>query len=255
MVRAAADLRVSAVQAPAMLRAGEHAAWAPRVADAGPGDAGTVMLRTTPPAGLSLVDHDGADCTAEGSNVTCLVGAIPAGGARDVRLGLAGRGAGADAGTVSFTASATADEPDTTRADAAAALSVAVTREADLAVGWLPRTDLVAGTPARFTAVVADRGPADARDVTVAVTVPADLISPSVAVRGRAGTCTLAARVATCTVARIAVGDRVLVDVAGPLPADAGHAFEARIAVASADADRVAANDSSRTASTSRSTR
>ena len=250
VVRAAADLRVSAVQAPATLRAGEHAAWVLRVADAGPGDAGTVMLRTTLPAGLSLVDHGGADCTAEGSNVTCLVGAIPAGGARDVRLGLAA-GTGADAGTVSFTAAATADEPDPTPADAAAAVSVAVTREADLAVGWLPRTDLVAGTPARFTAVVADRGPADARDVTVAVTVPADLISPSVAVRGRAGTCTLAARVATCTVARIAVGDRVLVDVAGTLPADAGRAFEARIAVASADADPVSTNDSARTASTS----
>jgi uncharacterized repeat protein (TIGR01451 family) len=221
-VEGAADLALTSVQAPATLRAGERGTWVLRATDGGPGDATGTTLAFPLPDGLRLVSADGATCTTVAGAVTCAVGAIVAGEHRDVTIVLAAD-PGAAAGDFTLAAALSADEPDPDAADAHLDVPGTLTRAADLRVAQSGAVEVVAGTPATFSTSVTNTGPSDATHVVVTEAVPASLTAAGATVRDGAGSCApSAAATITCTIPRLAVGERRGIDLSGTVARAAG---------------------------------
>lgn len=241
VIAARADVSLTAITAPAGLRAGHDATWTLRVANAGPSPASNAVVTVDLPGALSPTGPI-AGCTLAARTLTCAVDALAAGAHHDVDLPLALR-ADATGGPVQIAASAAATEPDPDAADRALTLDVAVQREADLAVTQaLAPAALVAGRPVTATATVTNAGPADAANVVVTQTLPATLDGASA--RIGATPCTIAARVVTCAVPALAVGARAeVVTTATVAPGAAGEDVAVPVTVASDDADPALADN------------
>jgi uncharacterized repeat protein (TIGR01451 family) len=238
-VAGAADLALASVRAPATLRSGERGTWVLRATDAGPGDATGATLAFALPAGLRLVSADGAACTTVAGAVSCVLGTIEAGAHRDVTLVLAAD-AGAAAGDLALAPAVTADEPDPDAADARLDLPFALTRAADLRVTQSGAAEVVAGTAATFSASVTNAGPSDATHVVVTESVPASLTAPSAKVAG-AGSCAApAGTTITCSIPRLAVGERRAIELSGTVARGAGG--QALVATTRAGASEPDAN-------------
>ena len=218
-----ADLALTAVDGPAMLRAGASGTWVLRAANGGHGDATGTAIRFPLPAGTRLASASGAACATLAGVATCTIGEIAAGAHRDVSVTLVADPAAA-AGTFAIAAAVTGNEPDPDSADAAVDVPVTLVREADLRVTQTAPAEVVAGRPAAYAATVTNAGPADATHVVATVTAPAGMTAPAAAVRAGLGTCAAGtAGTFTCTIGRLPVGTGATIDLTGTIgPSTAG---------------------------------
>ncbi len=240
-VAARADLSLTAVDAPAALRAGQTGTWRFRAANAGPSDAADAVVRLPLPAGARPVDLPDGCATPEGEAlVRCALGTLAAGAERPLALRLA-VDPDAPAGDVRTSAELGASAPDAVPGDTTAEGTTAVTRAADLAVAQTHEpAEPVAGGPVAFLTTVANEGPSTATDVVLTQRVPAALGAPRAELRRGAGTCELTADTVTCRLPRLAPGERAELVLTGTVaPAAAGVALEpaARVAAAEPDPD------------------
>ena len=173
-----ADLSV-AKSAAVTVVAGNQLVYTIDVANAGPSDAGNVVVTDTLPAGVTFVSAPG--CTEVGGVVTCSAASVAAGAATSFTVTV-DIPASEDAGTIltnDVLISSDASDPDTS--NNADTVDTEVLRETNLTIAKVvsPTTG-VAGASVTYTVTVENAGPSNAADVSVVDTMPIGITSGSI---------------------------------------------------------------------------
>jgi uncharacterized repeat protein (TIGR01451 family) len=156
------------------------ASYAITLRNNGPSDAADVVLTDSIPAGTTLAGavqtEPALNCTATDTEVTCPIGAFPAGSSQSLVVALS-LPASFPGGPMTNTATATTStgNPDPPPVEASATVDVAVI--ADLVVTKTivdpaPPDPLVAGGPVTYDISVTNNGPSDAPNVVFSDTLP-----------------------------------------------------------------------------------
>jgi len=208
-----ADLSLVGSASPNPVVAGTALTHTLRVANAGPSDAGNVLVIDPLPDGTRFAGASGATCTGVAPGQTgelrCAVGPIAAGGAAQIALILTIDPALAPNVTVPHTARAeapgTTDPRPADNAGGGGATSAAL---ADLSVSREGPAVVTAGEAFEWRLAVGNAGPSDAVGTVLEQDLP-----PGLAFEGATGAaCALGAPGGiTCTLGRIAAGDARLV--------------------------------------------
>ncbi|TWD82228.1 putative repeat protein (TIGR01451 family) [Kribbella amoyensis] len=180
-VRTEADVSVTKQSDPAGVTPGSTFEYAIVVANAGPATARSVVITDRMPAGLTVVSASagGTPCPADdGGVVRCALGDLPIGQTIvTVTVRLA---SGYDGASVTNTATASSSTPDPDPKNNAGTVESPVTALADLAItkAMTPAAP-VSGRTVKYTLVVRNNGPSDARDVMVTDELPRGLTKVS----------------------------------------------------------------------------
>ncbi|MCB9176576.1 MAG: DUF11 domain-containing protein [Caldilineae bacterium] len=173
---AEADLSIEKL-GPATVRPGERFDWTITVRNAGPSDARGVSLIESLPPELRLVAAEGVSCSeAPPSTQTCLLGRLPAGAERRIRLTVELSETVADGATLGGT---TRLVSDTTERDAGnnetSGSRVTVRREADLSLAVVAPASASAGAETDWQLRLQNAGPTGAAGLSAEATLPAGL--------------------------------------------------------------------------------
>ncbi|MGV9194684.1 isopeptide-forming domain-containing fimbrial protein [Microbacterium sp. MC2] len=194
---------------------GEEFAYELTVANAGPSDARGVRVEDAVPAGLEVVSAsgDGWSCAVDGTanQVACLLDELAAGETAPV-VTLQVRVLPGAYPEVENTATVTATSPegDDTLADNSSTATVPVPPLSDLVVTKTLLDELVTGQQARYEVTVVNEGPTeDPGIITVTDDLPDGLTARGWSMDGAEGECATDVTTFTCTVERLAVGQRV----------------------------------------------
>jgi uncharacterized repeat protein (TIGR01451 family) len=182
------------------------------VSNGGPSDAANVQVVDTLPVGLaadSAAPGQGT-CVAAGVNVSCLLGAVPAGQSVNITI-VATVDAGLT-GSITNTATVTASTDDPNSGNDTASVTDDVVPSADLSIAKTVSVDpFVPGTPITYTLVVSNEGPSTAVAVVATDTLPAGLTATSAS--ATSGSCGIAAQVVTCTIPTLVPGGSVSITI------------------------------------------
>ncbi len=214
------------------------------VTNHGPADATSVQVTDSVPAGVSVTgatSPDGA-CVVTGNDVTCTLAVLAASDTWTISVDVT-----ADAthpgGTVTNTASVTADQTDPDVANNSSPQDTTVNPWADLEMQKTDSVDPVdPGQAFHYDLVVTNHGPASATNVHVVDTVPAALtVTGTVA---GAGSCTVTGSLVDCLRPSIASGGTWTVEVDVTVdPAHPGGTVSNTASVSGSEHDPDPAND------------
>ncbi|WP_154723337.1 DUF7933 domain-containing protein [Ilumatobacter coccineus] len=206
-----ADLSSTKDATPDPVIAGEVVTYLITVSNAGPSDATGVVVTDTLPAGLTAVNVFSSQGAC--SSLPCSLNTIPDGGSATVTVEAL---VGSDLLAVGTnTADVTADTPDSTPGNNESTEDVALDTLARLTtVKELSTPTAVPGGPLRWTITVTNAGPSDARDVSVADTVPAAVTNTTIS--SSQGGCTAF----SCLLGTIPAGGSATITIDADLPAD-----------------------------------
>jgi uncharacterized repeat protein (TIGR01451 family) len=160
-----ADLSATKTDAPDPVLAGQELTYTITVSNAGPQAATGTVLTDTLPAGSAFVSATTSQGTCSGtSTVSCNLGTINSGSNATVTL----KTKPMTAGTITNTASATANEADPDTANNTASATTTVNPAADLSITKTDSPDPVhQGQPLTYTIKVTNNGPSTATGVTL----------------------------------------------------------------------------------------
>ncbi len=199
-VETSADLGITKDDSPDPVLAGEDITYTLVVTNNGPSDAQSVTVSDPVPANTTFVSatpDNGGSCD---SSVSCALGTIPDGGVVNVTIVVT-----ADsgfAGTVTNTATVSSATPDPNAGNDSDDEDTLVDAGLDLALTKTDVTDpVIAGETVTWTLSVTNNGPADASNVTVTDTLPAEVSGASGT--GTGWSCSGASTL-TCTLASLA---------------------------------------------------
>ncbi len=199
-IRREVDLSVDK-SGPTSVDAGDQITWTIVVANDGPSDAQNVDLVDSVPAGVVLVSTSatgGGTC----AGTTCSWPEIIAGGSQTVTIVATVPPSTADGTTLTNTAVASSDDPDSDPTNDQGQTDTDVAKVADLRIDkQRTATAVIAGQPVSYDLVVVNDGPSDAVNVVVTDGVPAGLTFDAGA---SSAACSVAAGTITCTTALLA---------------------------------------------------
>ncbi len=219
-----ADLQVSLADSPDPVLNSDGLSYLITVTNAGPGNAGNVVLTDTLPAGVVFASAipDQGSCMEVGGVVNCDLGTVGNGASENITINTTV----ISPGTISNTVLVSADEIDPDTANNTATENTTVNPAADLAlvVQGLP-DPVVAGAQITYTFIVANNGPDTATGVVLTDTLAAgvDFVSTTPA----QGSCSEAGGMVTCNLGSLAstgtitVATTVLTNTPGTLSARA----------------------------------
>jgi len=157
---------------PASVIPGQNATYVITVSNAGPSDAPNTTITDPAPAGLNLVDVNGAGC----ASLPCNIGTLLAGQSRTITVTFAVPSSYLAPNPFVNTASVTSSNhltPET------ASATTSVTPNADLAISkGSVFNAAIPGTQVNFTVTVVNNGPSDAQNVVVQDPTPDGLTAP-----------------------------------------------------------------------------
>ena len=157
---------------PASVIPGQTATYVITLTNAGPSDAPNATVSDPAPAGLTLIDVNGAGC----ATVPCNTGTLLVGQSRSLTVTFAVPSGYLTPNPFVNTASITSSNhltPET------ASATTSVTPNADLAISKGSQlTAAIPGTQVSFTVTVVNNGPSDAQNVVVQDPTPAGLVAP-----------------------------------------------------------------------------
>ena len=218
-VTARVDLEVAKSDAPDPVRVGQQLTYAIAVRNNGPSDAtGVTLTDTLPPVVTFVSSTPGAPtCTHLAGVVTCNLGTLASGAQTVVTIEVVAPGT---PGTITNTASATANEADSVPGNNSDSESTQVIRQADLAVAKVDSLDPVnAGAQLAYTVTLTNNGPDSATGVVLTDNLPAGVTFVSVA---PTPACAHSAGVVTCTVGTLASGATFTATITVNAPAEGG---------------------------------
>ncbi|RLK62375.1 CARDB domain-containing protein [Actinokineospora cianjurensis] len=224
-VGANAGVSVALAVDPATVTPGTPVTATARVSNAGPSTAAGVTLAIPVPAGLTNVVVNAPVGVTCDTSVACTIGSIEPGA--DVVITVTGVLDPAYPGNaITLTATSGSTTPDPTPGDGAASVTRPVAASADLdALLDITQANPVAGSPIEIVADVVNRGPSTAVGATLAIPVPAGVITVSVTapagVNCDSGVfCTLGTLAPNASV-RVVLRGTVAQDVTAPITATA----------------------------------
>ncbi|TDW15039.1 DUF7507 domain-containing protein [Kribbella kalugense] len=224
-VTTAADLSMVKAVQPTTLVAGGEAVYTLTVHNAGPSTAQAVSVSDAVPAGLSVLEATSADgtCPTSGSNVSCSLGTIAAGGNAVVVIRVAVAAAQTAAITNTGSVTSTTSDPDPSNNDDS--VTTDVQRVADIEViKTSDEASAAAGGGVTYRLTVVNHGPSDATAVTAADTLPTGLTLTKA--DPDQGTCTTAGQNVSCDLGTIAAGKTATVVITAALdPAYTGKSL------------------------------
>ena len=235
----AADLAITKTADPTV-PAGGQLTYKLHVENHGPSDATGVTVTDPLPAGTAFVSAS-EGCAAAGGTVTCTIGALALGEARDLQvvvtvpLSLAGT-------PLVNTASVAGDEADPVTPDDSSSASTRVGPAADLEIVKTMGAAR-AGQPLVYTLAVTNHGPSASSAVTVHDTLPADVSYSSS--QASQGSCAAAGPAVTCQLGPLASGASAQVTITVAVAADATGTLRNAASVEGPEPDPNHANNES----------
>ncbi|MET0736084.1 MAG: hypothetical protein ABWY55_10650 [Microbacterium sp.] len=221
-VAAIADLSIAKTMTPDPGVAGGEVTSTLSITNDGPNAATGVVLTDQLPEGTTLVSATTPQgtCAAAGGALTCDLGSIANGATVVVSVVVAVPSSSSAASVVNVAAvSSTTSDPDPT--DNSAGASVALIREADLAVAkTVSPESVVPGTTTSFTVTVTNNGPSDAVDVLATDTV-ADPTLTITSASAPGATCSVGGEVAQCALPLLPAGASLVMTVGANVSPDA----------------------------------
>ncbi len=218
-----ADVAISKSDSPDPVIAGNQLYYTITVTNHGPDDAVNVKVVDTLPAEVSFVTDDLSACTeAPTGTLTCDLGDIPNGQSRTVVIKVAVDPSavvnhGGPFGMTNTATVSTSGSIDPNQSNNTAQASTIVEDSADLAVAKICKPDgpLPAGGTGTCTIYVDNKGPSDARSVTLIDALTASGSFTITGVTPSQGTCTVSGNTVTCALGNLAAGGRatLVVDV------------------------------------------
>ena len=220
------------------------------VANAGPSDAAALSVTDTLPAGVTFVSATGTGwtCTNTGNvSVSCTRPTLATGTTAPTITVVVT--APAQAGSLSNSASVSSTTADPVPGNNTSSASTTVTASADLSITKSGPATVVAGNNVSYNLVVANAGPSDAANLSVADTLPAGVTF--VSATGTGWTCTNAGNVSvTCTRPALTTGSTApTIAIVVTAPGQAGS-LSNTASVSSTTADPVAGNNTSSASTT-----
>ncbi|GAA2979621.1 DUF11 domain-containing protein [Actinokineospora diospyrosa] len=211
-----------------------------RVSNAGPSTAAGVSISIPVPAGLTNVVVSAPPGVTCDTAITCTVGLLEPGA--DVVITVTGVLDPSFAGpSLTITASSTSSTPDADPADGSASVTRPVATSADLdTLVDITQDNPVAGSPIEIVADVVNRGPSTAVGATLAIPVPAGVITVSV-VAPAGVTCDSGV---FCTIGTLLPNASVRVVLTGTVAPDVTAPVTVTVTATSQTADANPANNS-----------
>lgn len=239
------DVRISKTSDPATLVPGAQSTYLLAITNAGPSDARNVVVTDTLTTDLTVLEStfDGGACSVSGSTVTCNRALLPVGAEATVRIRV--QVASTRTAPVVNTASVSSSTDPGTAGNNSTSLTSDVSPSSDVAVVKTASAGQVtAGEGVTYTLTVVNNGPSAATGVTVADTLPADVV-PSTAT-STAGTCAVTGQQVDCTLGGVPTGTPVVVTIVARTAAGAALGVRTNTArVASTSADATPGNNTS----------
>jgi uncharacterized repeat protein (TIGR01451 family) len=202
--RPATDLALTKTDSPDPLFAGQQLTYTIKVINNGPAPATGATVTDTLPAGSTFVSASSTQGTCSGTaTVTCGLGTIASGATATITIKIKPN----TPGTITNTASVSADGPDPKAANNSASATTTVNAAADLAVTKSDSPDPVhVGQVLTYTVRVTNNGPQTATGVSLTDNLPKNAGFGSVTTTH--GTCTAkpAKRLVTCNLGTLAAG-------------------------------------------------
>jgi len=214
-VTASADLALSETVAPnPVLLGGSNLTYTLTIRNNGPSPATGVVLSDTPPAGTTFVGATPSQGTCTSPLATCAIGNLASGASATVLVVLKPTATG----TVTNSATVTANENDPNAANNSASASATVNPAADLSLAETatPQTANT-GSNVTFSFTVTNNGPSTATGVTLTDTLPAGMVL--VSATPSQGTCTTAI---SCNLGALANGATATLSIVAKAPLAAG---------------------------------
>ncbi|MBM0106000.1 carboxypeptidase regulatory-like domain-containing protein [Steroidobacter sp. S1-65] len=217
-----ADLTLSMGATPDPVAAGGDVTYTLSVQNEGPDASSNLQIVDTLPPNMTYVSSSGAgwSCSPAGSTVTCNRSGTLANGASSV-LTIIGRVQNSLSGSLTNSATLSADTADGVPNNNTATASVNVIAGADLTLTKLASpTPMISAAPATFTLQPRNAGPDPAADVTVVDTLPTGFTA--IAASGSNWSCSVdqATRLVTCTRASMPVGASDDITITATAPDD-----------------------------------
>jgi uncharacterized repeat protein (TIGR01451 family) len=238
---AAADLRLTKTVDPGSVLVGGTATFVLRAENRGPSTATGVLLDVGLDPSLQLVSIGGDDVSCSGA-VSCTLPTLAPGESAEVQIVVRTTAAGMLRNTAELRSETTEAKPG----DEAAAAVLEVRADADVTLTKSLLTDpLREGEPAAFALEARNNGPARATNVTIRDPLPATLLNPVASVAAGTGTCSITARVVSCTFPSLENGDTAAVRIEAAVAGGTAATLLTNTATVSAEeSDAATANNS-----------
>jgi len=234
----ASNLSIAITASPTSPIVSENFTYTVTVANNGPGDATTVTVTNTLPAGVTFVSAD-AGCSESGGTVTCTVSSLADGVSAAFDIVVTAPSSG---GSISNAVSVAAASPAVNvSSNNAYTLDTTVRTSADLAITQAASPHLaVVDQNFTYTVTVTNNGPLAATGVTVT-----DTQSPRVVFVSADAGCSESSGTVTCTVSSLANGASAAFDIVVTAPGTGGSLSNAVAVAAASPDDFVPGNNSS----------
>jgi uncharacterized repeat protein (TIGR01451 family) len=228
------DLEVS-LSGPAVVTPGTNAVYIAVVTNHGPSAAALTSVTNTTPSGLSFVSNSGAGAGA----FPCALGTLDAGASRTITTTYAVPASYTTPNPVVNTVRASSSAADSVPANDVASATSSVQARANLSISRSAPASVQAGELLTVTVVVANAGPSDARNVSVAAPTP-----PGLAFVSNSGACVGAY---PCSLATVAAGGTRTITTTYRVPSSfaAPASVSGTATVSSTTADPETSNNSS----------
>jgi len=207
---------VLALDGPETIDAGDTVLYTVRVSNQGAIASGALITDTLPSGATFDPSNSDPDCYEQAQpkgSVVCHIKELAVGEARELMIA-AFIPASIEAGTtLSNNAVATSIQTEAQPANNAATADTTVTTSANLALSQEPsHTNIAAGETVTFTLTLKNKGPSQARDVTVSNPQPEGAVLESV--DASQGTCAIATGKVTCELGALEASGTITIDVA-----------------------------------------
>ncbi|SDE61004.1 isopeptide-forming domain-containing fimbrial protein [Auraticoccus monumenti] len=247
-VTVSADVFLTKTATPNPVVAGTELTYTLTVGNNGPSRATGVSITDVLPDGTTF--QGAADCTVDGQEVTCPVGALDV-GQTVTRTVVVDTDSTLPVGGIANDATVTATSPDPTAAYNDASFTSTTGASADLSLTKTTSpTPLVAGLPVTYTLRATNSGPSAASGVVVTDTAPPG-VTFTAATASNGASCTVAADRVTCAVGSLDDDEVVTVEITGAVaPTALGASSNTASVSAETPTDPTASNNSSTSGTT-----
>ena len=208
-----ADLAITKTASPSQVNAGDTLTYQISVSNNGSDTATNVVVRDTLPPGVTYLANSDSCVQGPPGTLTCSLGTIAAGGTTSFTVQV--RVGSGVTGTITNTASVSADQADPDPSNNQASVPTIVNALADLRLTkqCKPDSPIAAGGTATCTILVDNLGPSAAQNVVVTDTLLSNGSFTITSVTTTAGSCIIASNVVTCSLGVVAAGGRATITV------------------------------------------